>query len=80
MGLDEAAVDVGAGNGLWIVLMTWMAGGFGVITAGLIAGKTGNDMSEPLKMGVICAILMPVFGLGWLLAMCIACKTKGKSG
>ena len=80
MGLEDSAVDVGKQNGLWVVLMTWMSGGFGVIIAALIAGKTGNDMAEPLKMGVICAILMPVFGLGWLLAMCIACKTKGKSG
>ena len=54
MGLDEAAVDVGAGNGLWIVLFTWMSGGIGVIIGGLVAGKSGNDMSEMLKMGIIC--------------------------
>ena len=80
MGLDEAAVDVGNQNGLWIVLLTWMSGGWGVILGGLIAGKTGADMADPLKMGLVCMFLMPVFGLGWLLAMVIACKSKGKSG
>ena len=41
MGLDEAAVNVGNGNGLWIILMTWLSGGFGVILAALIAGVKG---------------------------------------
>ena len=79
MGLDEAAVNVGNGNGLWIILMTWLSGGFGVILAALIAGVKGQEIAEPLKMGVICMWLMPVFGIGWLLAMLIACKTKSRS-
>ena len=79
MGLDEAAVNVGAENALWIVLLTWFTGGVGVILAALIAGKSGAEMAEPLKMGVICVLLMPVFGLGWLLAMLIACKTHKQS-
>ena len=80
MGLDEAAVDVGAVNGMWIVILTWFTGGSGVMIAGLIAGKTQADMHEPLKMGIICNLLMGLAGIGWIMAMCIACKTKTKSG
>ena len=79
MGLDEAAVDVGAQNGCMVVLMTFLSGGFGVILAALIAGKHGADIAEPLKMGVICIWLEMVFGLGYLIALCISCKTKNKS-
>ena len=77
MGLDEASVNVGAENGMWIVILTWMTGGMGVIIAALIAGKQTGDMAEPLKMGVICAII-PL--IGWIMAMIIACKTKKASG
>ena len=80
MGLDEAAVDVGAGNGCMVVVLTMMSGGFGVILAGLIAGKHGAEINEQLKMGMICILLECVFGLGYLLALVISCKTKGKSG
>ena len=79
MGMDEAAVDVGAVNAMWIVILTWFTGGSGVMMAGLIAGKTGAEMNEPLKMGIICSLLMGLCGIGWIMAMCIACKTKAKS-
>ena len=77
MGLDDAAVNVGAGNGMMIVLLTWVTSGAGVILAGLIAGKHQAEMAEPLKWGLICMILGPI---GWLIAMAIACKSKGQSG
>ena len=77
MGLDDAAVNVGAGNGMMIVFLTWLTSGCGVILAGLIAGKHQAEMAEPLKWGLICMILGPI---GWLIAMAIACKSKGQSG
>ena len=79
MGLDEAAVNVGAPNATWIVVMTWISSGFGVILAALIAGKQQADMAEPLKMGCICMLLTPLIGIGWIMAMCIACKSKKQS-
>ena len=77
MGLDDAAVNVGAGNGWYFVFLTWVSSGMGVILAALIAGKTQAEMAEPLKMGLVCMILGPI---GWLIALAIACKTKGQSG
>ena len=78
MGLDEAAVDVGAGNGCCACMLHLMMGGFGVIISALIAGKHGADIAEPLKMGVICVWLEFVFGLGYLIALIIGCKSMKK--
>ena len=40
MGMDEAAANVGAGNGCWIIVLALFSGGFSVILGGLIAGKS----------------------------------------
>ena len=79
MGLDEAAVNVGKENATMIVVLTWITSGYGVILAALIAGKHGADMAEQLKMGLICSLLTPLLGIGWIMAMIIACKTKKES-
>ena len=78
--MDDAACDVGKGNGLWILILAILGGGFSVILGGLVGGKTKGDMAEQLKWGVICMLLTGVFGIGWIMACCIACKTKTKSG
>ena len=38
--MDEAASNVGAGNGCWILVMAFFMGGFSIIMAALIEGKT----------------------------------------
>ena len=80
MPMADAACNVGAGNGTMMVVMALLSGWFSVILGGLLAGKSGADMAEPLKWGIICLLLTPVFGIGFLLACCIACKTKEQSG
>ena len=80
MGMNDSACNVGAGNGIWILVLAILGGGFSVILAGLVAGKTKTDMAEQLKWGVICMLLSGVFGIGWIMACCIACKTKEQSG
>ena len=77
--MDDAAVNVGSGNGCWILVLAFLTGGFSVILAGLVAGKTQAEMKEPLKMGGICILLQPIF-VGWIMACCIACKTNTASG
>ena len=74
--MEEAACNVGKGNGLWILILAILGGGFSVILGGLVAGKTKGDMTNQLKWGVICMLLTGVFGIGWIMACCIACKTK----
>ena len=80
MAMNDSACNVGAGNGIWILVLAILGGGFSVILAGLVAGKTKTDMAEQLKWGVICMLLSGVFGIGWIMACCIACKTKEQSG
>ena len=79
MGMEEAASNVGAGNGLWILILAIIGGGGSVIMGGLVEGRKQAEMTEPLKWGVICLLLTPIF-IGWIMACCIACKTKTKSG
>ena len=71
--MNDAACNVGAGNGIWILVLAILGGGFSVILAGLVAGKTKADMAEQLKWGVICMLLSGVFGIGWIMSCCIAC-------
>ena len=46
--MNDAACNVGAGNGIWILVLAILGGGFSVILAGLVAGKTKADMAERL--------------------------------
>ena len=80
MPMADAASNVGAGNGMYILVLAIFSGWFSVILGGLIAGKSGADMAEPLKWGIICMLLSGVLGIGYIMACCIACKTKTKSG
>ena len=77
---EEASVDAGKGNGCWLLILTFFGGGAGVLLSGLVAGKQGADMEPFLKWCIYCEILTAVCGLGWLMAVCIACETKNKSG
>ena len=79
MGMDDAAASVGSGNGMYIVVLALFSGWFSVILGGLLAGKSGADMAEHLKWGIICMLLTPVFGIGFIMACCIACKSKKMS-
>ena len=80
MGMEDAASNVGAGNGCWILVLALFTGGFSVILGGLIEGQTQGALTEKLKWGIICILLEPLLGIGLILACCIACKTKEKSG
>ena len=44
--MNDAACNVGAGNGIWILVLSILGGGFSVILAGLVAGKKKRDLSE----------------------------------
>ena len=77
--MSDAASNVGAGNGLWILIFAILGGGGSVITAGLVEGKKQAEMSDCLKWGIICLLLSPIL-IGWIMACCIACKTKELSG
>ena len=79
MPMADAACNVGAGNGTYILVLAIFSGAFSVLLAGLVAGKKQNDMAEPLKWTVICALLSGVFGIGYIMACCIALKTKEQS-
>ena len=79
MPMNDAACNVGAGNGTYIVVMALLSGWFSVVLGGLIAGKSGADMAEPLKWGIICMLLSGVFGIGYIMACCIACESKKQS-
>ena len=80
MGMEDAACDVGSENGCWIIVLAWLTGPFQILLGGLIEGKTKNDMAPLLKWFVICELLCGLFGIGYLMSCCIACKTKTKSG
>ena len=77
--MNDAAANVGAGNGIWILILAIFGGGGSVLLGGLVEGKKQAEMAEPLKWGVICILLSPIF-IGWIMACCIACKTKELSG
>ena len=77
--MNDAASNVGAGNGIWILILTFFAGGATVLWGGLIEGKKQAEMGDCLKWGVICILLGPLL-IGWIMACCIACKTKELSG
>ena len=77
MGFEEAASNVGQGNGIWIVILALLGGGTATLGS-LIEGKTKGDCGVFLKWDVICLLLSPIL-IGWILACCIACKTKAKS-
>ena len=77
--MEEAASNVGAGNGCWIIVLAIFSGGFSVILGGLIAGEHQANLTNKLKWGIICMILEPIL-IGWILACCIACKSKSMSG
>ena len=79
MGMDDAAACVGSGNGMYIVVLAIFSGWFSVILGGLLAGKSGADMAEHLKWGIICMLLSGVLGIGYIMACCIACKSKKMS-
>ena len=79
MGMDDAAASVGSGNGMYIVVLAIFSGWFSVILGGLLAGKSGADMAEHLKWGIICMLLSPILGIGYLMACCIACKSKDQA-
>ena len=79
MPMADAASNVGAGNGMYMVVLAILCGWFSVILGGLLAGKSGADMAEHLKWGIICMLLTPVFGIGFIMACCIACKSKKMS-
>ena len=70
--MKGAVVNVGAENGYWIVFLSIFGGGFAIILAGLIAGKSGKDMYDCLFVGTIC-MLLESFVVGWLLAIYIGC-------
>ena len=76
MGLDDAACNVGAPNGNMCVILALAIGALSILINGLVAGKKGNDISEQLKWTIICALLEPIFGIGYFMACCIACKSK----
>ena len=76
MVMADAASNVGAPNGMMCVILALMTGAFSVLLNGLIAGKSGNDISEQLKWTIICVLLEPIFGIGYIMACCIACKSK----
>jgi hypothetical protein len=77
--MADAASNVGAGNGTYILVLAIFSGWFSVILGGLIAGKSGADMAEPLKWGIICMLLSGVLGIGYIMACCIACKSKDQA-
>ena len=79
MPMDDAAVNVGNANGTMALILALLTGAGSVILNALIAGKTGADASEALKWTIICAFLEPVLGIGYIMACCIACKTKKMS-
>ena len=79
MPMADAACNVGPGNGMYILVLAILCGGFSVILGGLIAGKQKNDMAEPLKWGILCMLLSGVFGIGYIMSCCIACKSKDQS-
>ena len=74
--MDDAAANVGAPNGTMCVVLALFTGAFSVLLNALIAGKSQNDIAEPLKWTIICALLEGVFGIGYIMACCIACKSK----
>ena len=78
MPIDDAVVHAGKGMGPWIVVLTIFTGGLGVILTGLIAGRTKEEMSGPLKWGLICMTFWPL-GIGYILALVIACKSASLS-
>ena len=79
MPMADAASNVGAGNGMYMVVLAIFSGWFSVILGGLIAGKSGADMGEPLKWSIICLLLSPILGIGYFMACCIACKSKDQA-
>ena len=79
MPMADAACNVGSGNGTYILVLAIFTGAFSVLLGGLVAGKKQNDMAEPLKWTIICMLLSGVFGIGYFMACCIACKTKDQS-
>ena len=77
--MDDVAVNVGSQNGMMCVLLAIMTGGFSVLLNALIAGKTGADAGEHMKWTIICELLTGVLGIGYIMACCIACKSKKMS-
>ena len=77
--MDDVAVNVGNQNGMMCVLLAIMTGGFSVLLNALIAGKTGQDAGEHMKWTIICELLTGVLGIGYIMACCIACKSKKMS-
>ena len=77
--MDDVAVNVGNQNGMMCVILALMTGAFSVLLNALIAGKTGADAGEHMKWTIICALLSGVLGIGYIMACCIACKSKKMS-
>ena len=79
MGLDAAAVNLGADNAISVLLLGCFMGGWGVIMAGLLTGKRQADLSECIKWGTVCLMLTPIFFIGQLLAIIISYKSYSLS-
>ena len=77
--MDDVAVNVGNQNGMMCVILALMTGAFSVLLNALIAGKTGQDAGEHMKWTIICVLLEPILGIGYIMACCIACKSKKMS-
>ena len=77
--MEDAAANVGNANGMMCVILALMTGAFSIIINALIAGKSGSDAGEAMKWTIICALLEPIFGIGYFMACCIACKSKKMS-
>ena len=77
--MEEASSHVGYGDGWYMVGLALLSGWFSIILGGLIAGKSGTDLSEYLKWSIICLLLTPLLGIGYIMACCIAWKSKKMS-
>ena len=76
MGLSDSiknsTVNVGHENGCWLIVFAFIASGFAIIAAGLIAGKTGKEMHDPLMIGILCILLDMCTGIvGTIIAVII---------
>ena len=75
---EEAPCNVGKDNALWILVLA-ICSPIQIIIAALIAGKSGAEITPYLKWTAICTITAPILGIGWILSLIIACKTKSLS-
>ena len=75
---DGAVSNVGPQIGGWIIALAFFTGGFAIILAALVEGKTQNAAKEAVTAGFLCMLLFP-FG-GWLVALILSCKISSASG